>query len=168
MKLIYGIIIAFMVFVSACSQQTAQPVDNQPGDAMEDKGDAMEDKGDALDDNVGADPTDVVVAEPKVDSYDIRYGGAGGFDPSELTIAAGSSITFFNDDSKTIVIIVFKDGRNFATPRVNSGQQTEVEFTEPGKYDFWWNVAYNAVGGTITVVDAMMESDAEEAIESDS
>jgi len=164
MKLIFGIIIALMVFVSACAQQPApQPVpqpapDPTPAPIVEPTPvDEPED-----------DPTDIVVAPPVGDSNDIRYGGAGGFDIDELTISVGSSVTFFNDDSKTIVIIVFKDGRNFATPRLSPGQQSEVEFTEPGEYDFWWNLAYAAVGGKITVVGDVMESDAEEAMESDS
>ena len=50
-----------------------------------------------------------------------------------------------------MVLIIFKDGKTFATPRLNPGQQAETEFTEPGEYDVWWNIAYAAVGGKITV-----------------
>ena len=77
-----------------------------------------------------------------------------------MTINAGESVTFFIDDSKNMVIIIFKDGKNFATPRLNPGQQSEVEFTEPGEYDYWWNLAYAAVGGKLTVVGDAMEGDA--------
>ena len=152
MKLFYGIILVLVVFISACAAQPeAEPSapEAQPAEA-DDSGAAIEDEG------IDTDGTGAAVAVPEEEpaetsTTDVRYVGAGGFDPDKLTISAGSSVTFFNDDSKTIVIIVFKDGRNFATPRLNPGQQVEVEFTESGEYDYWWNLAYAAVGGKLTV-----------------
>jgi len=155
MKLFYGIILVLMVFISACAPQAAQPA-AQPS-APEPAPEAEPETAPEAEPEVEG--TGAVVAAPEGDSIDVRYGGAGGFDPDELTISAGSSVTFFNDDSKTMVIIVFKDGRTFATPRLTPGQQVEVEFTEPGEYDFWWNLAYAAVGGKLTVVGDAMESD---------
>ena len=138
MKLFYGIILVLMIFVSACAQQPAEPAPvTEPEPSVEPEG-----TGDAV-----AEPEEVA----EVTSTEIRSVGAGGFDPSELTISAGSSVTWFNDDSKSMVVIVFKDGRNFATPRIVPGQQAEVEFTELGEYDFWWNLAYTPYGGKITV-----------------
>jgi len=158
MKLFYGIILVLIVFVSACAPQAAQPAAQpsapEPSPAPEAEPET------APEAETEAEGTGAEVVEPSSDSVDIRYGGAGGFDIDELTISAGSSVTFFNDDSKTMVIIVFKDGRNFATPRLTPGQQVEVEFTEPGDYDFWWNLAYAAVGGKLTVVGEAMEDDA--------
>jgi len=161
MKLFYGIILVLMVFVSACAPQAAQPAaqPRAPEPAPEPEPETVPE------DEPEAEDTGAAVAAPEGDSIDVRYGGAGGFDPDELTISAGSSVTFFNDDSKSMVIIIFKDGRNFETPRLTSGQQVEVEFTEPGEYDFWWNLAYNAVGGSITVVGDAMEADSGEAME---
>lgn len=147
MKLFYGIVLVLMVFVSACAQQPAaepeaQPTAPEPSPTPEAAPEAEEES------EAEAEAT---VAAPEVDSQDVRYVGASGFEPDELTISAGSSVTFFNDDSKNMVVIVFKDGRKFATPRLNPGQQAEVEFTEPGKYDFWLNLPYAPVGGKITV-----------------
>ena len=148
MKLFYGFVLILMVFVSACAQQpAAEPEAQPPAPAPSSTPKAAPE----AEEKFKAEGTGATVAAPEAASYDIRYAGAGGFDPDELTIGAGSSVTFFNDDSKTMVVIVFKDGRNFATPRIKSGQQAEVEFTEPGEYDFWWNLAYSAVGGKITV-----------------
>ena len=147
MKLFYGIILVLMIFVSACAPQATQPEaePSAPEAAPEPEPEP----------EVEVTETDISASEEEevaeTSTTDVRYVGAGGFDPDKLTISAGSSVTFFNDDSKTIVIIVFKDGRNFATPRLNPGQQVEVEFTESGEYDYWWNLAYAAVGGKLTV-----------------
>jgi len=152
MKLFYGIVLVLMVFVSACAPQAAQPAPAaEPEPVPEVEPEAEVEAEAEPEPATEVEGTGAVVAAPEGGSYDIRYVGAGGFDPDTLTISAGSSVTFFNDDSKTMVIIVFKDGKNFATPRLNAGQQAEVEFTEPGEYDFWWNLAYAAVGGKITV-----------------
>ncbi|MCH8003720.1 MAG: cupredoxin domain-containing protein [Nanoarchaeota archaeon] len=156
MKLFSGIVLVLMVFVSACAQQpvaepAAQPSAPEPSPVPEAEPEPEVEAEAEPEPATEAEGTGAVVAVPEGDSYDIRYVGAGGFDPDTLTISAGSSVTFFNDDSKTMVIIVFKDGRNFATPRLSPGQQAEVEFTEPGEYDFWWNLAYATVGGKITV-----------------
>jgi plastocyanin len=133
MKLFYGIILALMIFVSACAQQPAAEPEAQPSEPEAAP--------------APPEPEPEVAPAPN----DIRYAGADGFDTDKLTISVGSSVTFFNDDSKTMVVIVFKDGRNFATPRIVPGQQAEVEFTELGEYDFWWNLAYTPYGGKITV-----------------
>jgi len=167
MKLFYGIILVLMVFISACAQQPAAEPEAQPSAPEAAPADEPEaEPEDEAKEESEVEGTGAVVAIPAGDSVDVRYGGAGGFDPDTLTISAGSSVTFFNDDSKTIVIIIFKDGRTFATPRLSPGQQSEVEFNEAGVYDYWWNIAYAAVGGQITVVEAAMEADADgEAME---
>lgn len=140
MKLFYTIVLALMVLVSACAQQPAEqeaaPVETQPEVQPE---------------TVAPVEAPEEVA-PESTSNDIRYVGAGGFDPAELTISAGSSVTWFNDDSRGMVIIVFKDGKSYENiPTINPGQQVEREFTEPGEYEYWWNIAYAATGGKITV-----------------
>ena len=171
MKLFYGIILVLMVFISACAQQPAAEPDSD-GEAVEADSDGEAAEGnDAVADDSDAEANlegeaEEEETEPEVtasgDSADIRYVGAGGFDPDTLTVNAGSSVTFFNGDSKPMVIIIFKDGRTFATPRLAPGQQSEVEFNDAGVYDYWWDIAYAAVGGQITVVEAAMEAVAEE------
>jgi len=147
MKLFYGIILVLIVFVSACSQQP-QSVPQQPADGevqpqaikevvVEDDGDAMEEKGDAIE--VG-------------DSFEVRVIGQGAFDPDALTINVGDSVTWINTDEKDAVILIFKDGRTYQnSPKFKSGESFELEFTEPGEYQYWRNIAYGSNGGTITV-----------------
>jgi|TARA_B100001964_G_scaffold240026_2_gene308927 plastocyanin len=152
MKLFYGIILALMIFVSACAQQPAAEPEAQPSEPEAAPAPPEPEPEVAPAPEVGTEGTGAAVAPPiETTSNDIRYAGADGFDTDKLTISVGSSVTFFNDDSKTMVVIVFKDGRNFATPRIVPGQQAEVEFTELGEYDFWWNLAYTPYGGKITV-----------------
>jgi len=147
MKLMYGIIIALMVFVSACAQQPApQPVpqpapDTTPAPVVE------------------PEPgTEVTVAPPEdveevmeTTSNEVRYLGAGGFDPDELSIITGSAVTFINGNDKPGAVIIFKDGRSFtSTGRLIPGAKFEQEFTEPGEYEFWWNLV-GVISGKITV-----------------
>lgn len=146
MKLFYGIVLIMVMFISACAPQAAEP-EAQPSAPVT----APEPEPEPETEGTGAAVAPPEEEAAETSTTDVRYVGAGGFDPDKLTISVGSSVTFFNDDSKSMVIIIFKDGKTFATPRLNSGQQFEVEFTESGEYDYWWNIAYAAVGGTITV-----------------
>ena len=157
MKLFYGIILVLVVFVSACAPQAAQPEaepstpEAQPAEAG-DSGAAIEDEETDTDGTGAAVAASEEVVVVETGSVDVRFLGAdGGFDTEELTLSTGSSVTWYNDDSKNMVVIVFKDGRNYATPRLNPGQQKETVFDEPGEYNFWWNLAYAPYGGTITV-----------------
>ncbi len=139
MKLFYGILLVLMIFVSACAQQPAEPAPvTEPEPSVEPEG-----TGDAV-----AEPEEVA----EVTSIEVRSVGAGGFDPSELTISAGSAVTWINDDEKVLVIIIFKDGRSFMNSnRIMSEEKFEVEFPEAGEYEYWQNIAYGVVGGKITV-----------------
>ena len=144
MKLIYGVFLVLMVFVSACAQQAAQPV--LPS-APEPAAPAPESQPEA------AEGTGAAVA-PQVEETvnEIRYVGSGGFDPKELTISAGSAVTWINSDSKAGGLLIFKDGRSFTNSgRLAPDGKFEYEFTEAGVYDFWWNLAYGAVSGKLTV-----------------
>ena len=162
MKLFYGIILVLIVFISACAQQPAAEPEPEPSAPEPEAAPAVEPEAETeAEDDDDAEEIEPEVAAPG-DSADIRYVGAGGFDPDTLTVNAGSSVTFFNGDSKPMVIIIFKDGRTFATPKLAPGQQSEVEFNDAGVYDFWWNIAYAAIGGQLTVVDSATEAVAEE------
>jgi|TARA_B100001964_G_scaffold237107_1_gene300026 plastocyanin len=139
MKLFYGIILVLMIFVSACAQQPAEPAPvTEPEPSVEPEG-----TGDAV-----AEPEEVA----EVTSTEIRSVGAGGFDPSELTISAGSAVTWINDDEKAAYLIIFKDGKAYTNSnRILPGEKFEHEFTEAGEYEYWQNIAYGVVGGKITV-----------------
>jgi len=144
MKLLYGVFLVLMVFVSACAQQAAQPA---PVPEPEPAAPAPEPEPEA------AEGTGAAVA-PQVEEKvnEVRYVGAGGFEPDELTISAGSAVTWINDDEKAGAVILFKDGRSFTNSgRLAPDGKFEYEFTQAGVYDFWWNLAYGAVSGKLTV-----------------
>jgi len=152
MKLFYGIILVLMVFVSACAQQpaaepAAQPSAPEPAPAPEPEPEAET----APEAEPEVEGTGAVVAVPEGGSSEIRYVGAGGFDPDTLIISTGSAVTFINGNDKPGAVIIFKDGRSFTnTGRLNPGDKSEQEFTEPGEYEFWWNLV-GVVSGKITV-----------------
>jgi len=145
MKLFYGIVLVFMIFVSACSQQAA------PESAPEVAPSAPP-----------ADPTPAPVEDdPEVEapeevmettSEDIRALEDGNFEPNALTIATGSSVTWRNARETNIVIIIFKDNRAYTNSKqINPDETFEHEFTEAGEYQFWQNIGFSGDGGTITV-----------------
>jgi len=141
MKLFYAIILGLMVLVSACAPQ-AEPEPVQPAPQPE----------------VQPEPEPEVVevvAPVEVEapsSSEVRIIGQTGFEPDSLTISVGDSVTWINDGDKRAALIIFKDGKAYQnSPPVNSGGQFEYEFTETGTYDFWLNIAYGVVGGSIVV-----------------
>ncbi len=95
---------------------------------------------------------DFVEEVPEVTSDEVRYVGAGGFDPAELTISAGSAVTWINDDDKKGAVVIFKDGRSYVNSNgLMPDEKFEHEFTEAGEYDYWWNVAFTGDSAKITV-----------------
>jgi len=152
MKIFYGIILVLMIFVSACAQQPAeQPATDQEPEAVPE---AEPEPQPAVEPEAEVAGADIEVQEktPEVTSNEIRSVGAGGFDPDELTISAGSAVTWINDDEKALVIIIFKDGGAFMNSnRIMPEEKFELEFKDPGVYEFWQNIAFGAVGGKIFV-----------------
>ncbi len=144
MRWLYGVFLVLMVFVSACAQQT-EPV--APPSAPEPAAPAPEPQPEV------AEGTGAAVA-PQVEETvnEVRYVGSGGFDPKELTISAGSAVTWINSDSKAGEVLIFKNGKSFvSSKRLAPDGKFEYEFAEVGVYDFWWNLAYGAVSGKLTV-----------------
>ena len=142
MKLFYGIILVLIIFVSACAQQPAAEPEAQPEPSPEPEAEPEVEK----------DGTEAAVAVQEVGSSEIRYVGAGGFDPDELTISAGSSVTWINNDNSMGALIIFKDGKSYITgKRMVPDGKIELELSEPGDYEYWWNLAFGAVSGKITV-----------------
>ena len=70
---------------------------------------------------------------------EIQMGSNGNlvFDPSELTVAAGDTVTFVNGDLPPHNI-VFLDHEELSHPDLAfvSGEEISVTFTEPGEYEF--------------------------------
>ena len=141
MKLFYGIVLVLMLLVSACAQQPAQP------EAQDDAGDAMEgDAGDAMEDD-----TADVIAEPETTSEEIRVLGSGGIEPLEVTISAGSSVTWMYEADIVSVLTIQKDGASFAnSPLLKAGDKFEQEFAEAGEYTYF-AVSYGPQGAKIIV-----------------
>lgn len=141
MKLFYGVILGLLVLASACAQQpqavqptqaeeqpAAEPQQEEASESMEQADDAMENAA----------------------SSDVRIVGKEGFDPTEVTINAGDSLTWVNDDKKALTLTIFKKGKWYLNSNViEPGQSFEQEFKEAGEYDYW-TLAYG-VKGKITV-----------------
>ena len=148
MKIIYGIFLILMVFVSACAQQPAKSTSVTEPEASVEADVPPE---------ADVEGTGAAVAEPEEEiaettSNEIRYVGAGGFDSDGLTISTGSAVTWINDDEKKGAVVIFKDGRSYMNSNgLRAGEKFEVEFTEAGEYEFWWNIALAGNSGKITV-----------------
>ena len=140
MKLLYGIFLVLMVFVSACAQQptgqTVQPLPQETPPVVEE-----------------AEPetAEVVEEETPLEKAEVRILGQGEFDPNELAISVGETVTWVNTDSKEAVIIIFKDGKVYQnSQKIKPGEKFEHEFKEQGSYQYWRNVAFSSDGAKIT------------------
>lgn len=74
--------------------------------------------------------------------------GRDGFEPEEISIEAGDSITWTNADIK-LVVLTFQNLHNryrmFTSSAIKRGQQWEYTFSEAGEYDYW-TTAYGVKG----------------------
>jgi len=138
MKLFYVTVLILMVLVSACAQQAAPVVTPQPSEQPS----APEEE------QPEAEPAENIPTAPAT-ANEVKILGVGQYDPEEVTIKAGGSITFFNEGKfKSVITIKSKSGVT-NTPIVNSGDKYEQEFAEAGEYDVW-AVAYGP-GVKVTV-----------------
>ncbi|MBS3101828.1 hypothetical protein J4458_00095 [Candidatus Woesearchaeota archaeon] len=89
--------------------------------------------------------------EPKeATANEIQILGKGGFEPGELAISAGSSVTWINKDSKPLTLTVFKDSKFYQNSDViNPNGMFELAFSGKGNYEYW-STAYG-VRAKITV-----------------
>ena len=150
MKALYGLVLVLMIFVSACAQQQtpAQPAadsgsmpvpdqENVPEAVVDSSGDAIAPQADEK--------------APEVKSNEVRLLGAGKYEPLEVTISKGGSVTFFNEGKlKTVITIKGKDGKTINTPIVQPGDKYEQAFAEAGTYEYW-GVSYGPGGAKIIV-----------------
>ena len=70
---------------------------------------------------------------------EIQMGSNGNlvFDPSELTVAAGDTVTFVNGDLPPHnIVFLHHDELSHPDLAFMSGEQFPVTFTEPGEYEF--------------------------------
>jgi len=129
MKLYYVITLILMIFVSACAQQPAeappvpQAAPSEPAPAPE--------------------PAQVAPA-PEVEEpadapsgNEVRMLGVGQYDPEEVTISAGGTITFFNQGDTLTVLTIKGPSGTTTTPVIKAGDKYDAVFEEAGEYDAW-------------------------------
>lgn len=137
MKLVFGLVLVLMVLVSACAQEVQVAEEVQVDEPAE-----------QTIEEVAAEPvdqiveeTEVVMEEPVEEAIaggDIQIMAKEGFDPSELTVASGSSVTWTNTGDKIVTLTFFKDGKFFLnSEQINSGKSFEYSFEEAGDYEYW-------------------------------
>jgi len=138
MKIFYVIVLVLMVFVGACAQQPSEPA--PPASAP----------------STASEPEPEVVAAPEVvaptaTSEEVRVVANGGIEPLELTINAGSSVTWMYDAEIVSVLTISKDGVSYLnSPVLKPGEKFEHEFTEAGEYTYF-AVTYGPQGAKIIV-----------------
>jgi plastocyanin len=160
MKLFYGIVLVLMIFVSACAQQPAEqaPV-TEPEQSVEAE---VQPQPEAEAEGTGAavatsevEKTDVAPMEGDEETTtpatgnEVRMFGVGQYDPEEVTISVGGSVTFINEGNFKSVVTIKGDSGITNTPIIEPGDKYEQEFAEDGEYDAW-AVAYGP-GVKITV-----------------
>lgn len=70
------------------------------------------------------------------------------FDPAGLTVPAGTTVTFTNEDSAPHTATA--DDDSFDTGDLEEGDTAEVTFDEPGEVPYFCNI-HNYMRGTVTV-----------------
>ena len=83
-------------------------------------------------------------------SNEARLLGAAKYDPLEVRISKGGTVTFFNEGKLKTVITIKGKGKVTNTPVVQPGDKYEQEFAEAGTYDYW-GVSYGPGGAKIIV-----------------
>ena len=76
--------------------------------------------------------------------------GKGGFSPLEISIKAGDSVTWRNDDpGRKRLVLIFQQGREqnkfFNSPALWPEEEWEHTFWEEGEYNYW-STAYGVEG----------------------
>lgn len=88
--------------------------------------------------------------EEVAQTNEIRIVGKAGFEPMELSIKAGGTITLINTDKVSLLITIYKNDKFFQnTPLIKKGDKYELTLKDSGNYEYW-SVAYG-VKGKITV-----------------
>lgn len=147
MKALYGLVLVLMIFASACAQQepAAQPAAaSKPAPAQET---APEPETDGTGAAVAPQTEEKA---PEVKSNEVRLLGAGKYEPLEVAISKGGTVTFFNEGKLKTVISIKGNGKVVNTPVVQPGDKYEQEFMEAGIYEYW-GVSYGPGGAKIIV-----------------
>jgi plastocyanin len=78
-------------------------------------------------------------APKATEGTDVRILGKGGFDPAEIRVGKGATVTFLNDDPAGKEIgLVFQKGRQLInSDRIKAGEKYEHTFEGAGTYNYW-------------------------------
>ncbi|MEK6876352.1 MAG: hypothetical protein AABX63_02995 [Nanoarchaeota archaeon] len=148
MKALYGLVLVLMIFVSACAQQepAALPAPASNPESVQETAPEPETDG------TGAAVAPQMEEEqaPETKSNEVRLLGAGKYDPLEVRISKGGTITFFNEGKLKTVISIKGNGKVVNTPVIQAGDKYEQEFAETGTYEYW-GVSYGPGGAKIIV-----------------
>ena len=149
MKVLYGLVLVLMIFVSACAQQTGPAA--QPTPASNPAPVVQEPVPESGTDGTGAAVAPQIEEKaPEVKSNEVRLLGAGKYDPLEVKISKGGTVTFFNEGKLKTVITIKGKGKVINTPVVQPGDKFEQELIEAGTYEYW-GVSYGPGGAKIIV-----------------
>lgn len=136
MKLFYAIVLVLMVLVSACAQQTAPVVTPQQSEQPSAPVEEQPKSEPAQAESAKTESVEAAATLPSTGN-EVKILGVGQYDPEEVTIKAGGSITFFNEGKFKSVISVKGKSGIINTPVVKPGDKYEQEFAEAGEYDVW-------------------------------
>lgn len=140
MKLYYAIMAVFILLASACAQQTQPTAELITDDAVQEPQEQAQEQAQEQE----------TEDQASVSTNEVRIVGKS-LDPLEISIAAGESITWFNDLDKGTTLTIMKDGKHYLnSPLITKGGQWELEFTEAGEYEYW-TLAFGPQGAKITV-----------------
>jgi plastocyanin len=68
------------------------------------------------------------------------------FDPPKLSIAAGSTVTWKNQDDMPHTIVNDATPREFKSPPLDSGEQFSWTFSKPGTYTYFCSIHPKMIG----------------------
>ena len=128
MKIISAFGLILILLLSAC----AVPPQQGPGEVITPEPSVQEPQVEETPEQV----EEVQVEEPTTD--EIRILGKAGFEPKELAVSTNSTITFFNDDERNVVLSIFKDEKFYQNSGlIKAGERFELTLDEEGSYEYW-------------------------------
>jgi plastocyanin len=68
------------------------------------------------------------------------------FNPPKLTVAAGSTVTWKNQDDMPHTIVNDASPREFKSPPLDSGEQFSWTFSKPGTYSYFCSIHPKMIG----------------------
>jgi len=135
LQAIVGILLV-LALVAGCSPSAPQAAPSEPAPAP-----AVPPQ------EQSAAPVDTAPAASSGDEVHIL--GKEGFDREEVSVSAGGTIRFVNDDAKPMTLTFKGPSGNSASSLIKSGESYEKTFDMAGTYQFW-TVAYG-VRATLNV-----------------